>query len=131
MKKKLFIGCILLTIILAGCGKEEKSSEENVVNTDDNSYDIAIVDVYYVTGRGTVVTGIVENGNISVGDEIQISGETEEIIYTTVEGLGVDRELVEEASEGMNVEILLGEEVNKEDLSRGQVITPRKTNDTK
>lgn len=133
MKKGKIIIIFLLTFLLWGCGKEERKmgigkmeSESSV--SEEEHFICAIEDIFSLTDRnGTVVVGTVAQGTLHVGDEIQISGINEEVINTTVEGLEIYKSFVDEVSEGMNVGILLGEEVTRDNISKGQVITTKDT----
>ena len=79
-----------------------------------------IEDVFTITGRGTVVTGKVEQGVIHTGDEIEIVGlrETQRTICTGVE---MFRKLLDEGQAGDNIGALL-RGTDKEDVERGQVL---------
>ncbi len=79
-----------------------------------------IEDVFSITGRGTVVTGRVEQGMLDVGDEVEIVG-LRELQKTTVTGVEMFRKLLDEAQAGDNVGLLL-RGIGKEDVERGQVI---------
>lgn len=103
------------------------SNEANSAESDELHFIFEIEDVFSITDRGTVVTGMVGQGNLCVGDEIQISGVNNEVIYTTVEGLETLDGLVDEVTKGMNVGILLGEEVSKDSISPGQVVSIKDT----
>jgi elongation factor Tu len=79
-----------------------------------------IEDVFTITGRGTVVTGKVEQGVVRTGDEIEIVGlrETQRTICTGVE---MFRKLLDEGRAGDNIGALL-RGTDKEDVERGQVL---------
>ena len=79
-----------------------------------------VEDVFSITGRGTVVTGRVEQGMLNVGDEVEIVG-LRELQKTVVTGVEMFRKLLDEAQAGDNVGLLL-RGVGKEDVERGQVI---------
>ena len=81
---------------------------------------LPIEDVFSITGRGTVVTGRVEQGMLNVGDEVEIVG-LRELQKTVVTGVEMFRKLLDEAQAGDNVGLLL-RGVGKEDVERGQVI---------
>jgi elongation factor Tu len=80
-----------------------------------------IEDVFSISGRGTVVTGRIEQGEVKVGEEIEIVGirETEK---TTVTGVEMFRKLLDSGQAGDNVGCLL-RGTKKEDVERGQVLT--------
>ena len=80
-----------------------------------------IEDVFSITGRGTVVTGRVERGQLTVGDTIDIIGMQEEKQSTTVTGIEMFRKLLDHAEAGDNAGILL-RGTKKEDVERGMVL---------
>jgi elongation factor Tu len=79
-----------------------------------------IEDVFSITGRGTVVTGRVEQGTLHVGDEVEIVG-LRDVQKTVVTGVEMFRKLLDEAQAGDNVGLLL-RGIGKDDVERGQVI---------
>ena len=86
----------------------------------DKPFLMPIEDVFSITGRGTVVTGRVEQGQLDVGTEVEIVG-IRETQKTTVTGVEMFRKLLDEARAGDNVGLLL-RGTGKEDVERGQVI---------
>ena len=79
-----------------------------------------IEDVFTITGRGTVVTGRVEQGLLKTGEEVEIVGITP-TTKTVVTGIEMFRKLLDEAQAGDNAGILL-RGTKKEDVQRGQVL---------
>jgi elongation factor Tu len=79
-----------------------------------------IEDVFSITGRGTVVTGRVEQGQLDVGTEVEIVG-IRDTQKTTVTGVEMFRKLLDEARAGDNVGLLL-RGTGKDEVERGQVI---------
>jgi elongation factor Tu len=79
-----------------------------------------IEDVFSITGRGTVVTGRVEQGMLETGAKVAIVG-IRDVQETTVTGVEMFRKLLDEARAGDNVGLLL-RGIGKEDVERGQVI---------
>ena len=79
-----------------------------------------IEDVFSISGRGTVVTGRIERGQVKVGEEIEIVGfkPTEKKVVTGVE---MFRKLLDAGVAGDNVGVLL-RGVEKADVERGQVL---------
>ena len=79
-----------------------------------------IEDVFTITGRGTVVTGRVEQGRVHTGDEIEIVGlrDTQKTVCTGVE---MFRKLLDEGRAGDNIGALL-RGTKKEEVERGQVL---------
>jgi elongation factor Tu len=86
----------------------------------DKPFLMPIEDVFSITGRGTVVTGRVEQGVLKVGSEVEIVG-IRDTTKTTVTGVEMFRKLLDEARAGDNVGLLL-RGIGKEDVERGQVI---------
>ena len=86
----------------------------------EKPFSMPIEDVFSITGRGTVVTGRVEQGVLRVGDPVEIIG-LRELQTTTVTGVEMFRKLLDEAMAGDNVGLLL-RGIGKEDVERGQVI---------
>jgi elongation factor Tu len=80
-----------------------------------------IEDVFTITGRGTVVTGRVEQGELKLGEEIEIVGIQEKTQKTVVTGIEMFRKMLDEAQAGDNAGILL-RGTKKEDVQRGQVL---------
>jgi elongation factor Tu len=86
----------------------------------DQPFLMPIEDVFSISGRGTVVTGRVERGIITVGDEIQIIG-IKETATTTCTGVEMFRKLLDEGRAGENVGVLL-RGTKREEVERGQVL---------
>ena len=86
----------------------------------DKPFLMPIEDVFTITGRGTVVTGKVEQGVIHTGDEIEIIG-LKPTQKTTCTGVEMFRKLLDEGQAGDNIGALL-RGVDKEDVQRGQVL---------
>ena len=80
-----------------------------------------IEDVFTITGRGTVVTGRVEQGVLKLGEEIEIVGIQEKTDKTVVTGIEMFRKMLDEARAGDNAGILL-RGTKKDDVQRGQVL---------
>ena len=79
-----------------------------------------IEDVFTITGRGTVVTGKVEQGVINTGDEVEIIG-IRPTQKTTCTGVEMFRKLLDQGQAGDNIGALL-RGTKKEDVERGQVL---------
>ncbi len=80
-----------------------------------------IEDVFTITGRGTVVTGRVEQGILKLGEEIEIVGIETKTSKTVVTGIEMFRKMLDEAQAGDNAGILL-RGTKKDDVQRGQVL---------
>src|SRR5918912_2385221 len=86
----------------------------------DKPFLMPIEDVFSITGRGTVVTGRVEQGIIKVGEEVEIVG-LRPTTKTVCTGVEMFRKLLDEGQAGDNVGCLL-RGTKKEDVERGQVL---------
>jgi len=97
----------------------------------DKPFLMPIEDVFTITGRGTVVTGKVEQGIVRTGDEVEIVG-IKPTSKTTCTGVEMFRKLLDEGRAGDNIGALL-RGTKKEEVERGQVlckpgsITPHST----
>ena len=87
----------------------------------DKPFLMPIEDVFSISGRGTVVTGRVERGKLTVGEEVEIVGLREESIKTVATGIEMFRKVLDEALPGDNVGILL-RGVGKDEVERGMVV---------
>ena len=79
-----------------------------------------IEDVFTITGRGTVVTGRVERGQVKVGDEVEIVG-IHDTRKTVVTGVEMFRKLLDYAEAGDNIGALL-RGIQRTEVERGQVL---------
>ncbi|MCQ2352084.1 MAG: elongation factor Tu [Victivallaceae bacterium] len=79
-----------------------------------------IEDVFSIEGRGTVVTGRVERGQVKIGDEVEIIG-IKPTTKTTITGVEMFRKLLDFGQAGDNIGCLL-RGTKKEDVVRGQVL---------
>jgi len=86
----------------------------------EGAFLMPIEDVFSISGRGTVVTGRIERGVISVGEEIEIVG-IKETTKTTCTGVEMFRKLLDRGEAGDNVGILL-RGTKREEVERGQVL---------
>jgi elongation factor Tu len=87
----------------------------------DKPFLMPIEDVFTITGRGTVVTGRVEQGKIKSGDEIEMVGIHPQIEKTVVTGLEMFNKTLDDAQAGDNAGALL-RGIKREDVERGQVL---------
>ena len=86
----------------------------------DKPFLMPIEDVFTITGRGTVVTGKVEQGKVHTGDDIEIVG-LRDTQKTTCTGVEMFRKLLDEGQAGDNIGALL-RGTKKEEVERGQVL---------
>ena len=87
----------------------------------DQPFLMPIEDVFSISGRGTVVTGRVERGIITVGEEIEIVG-INDTTTTTCTGVEMFRKLLDEGRAGENVGVLL-RGTKRDEVERGQVLS--------
>jgi elongation factor Tu len=87
----------------------------------DKPFLMPIEDVFTITGRGTVVTGRIEQGKIEVGAEIEIVGIHEKTEKTVVTGLEMFQKSLDFAQAGDNAGALL-RGIKREEIERGQVL---------
>ena len=86
----------------------------------DKPFLMPIEDVFSISGRGTVVTGRVEQGVIKVGEEVEIVG-LRPTQKTTVTGVEMFRKLLDQGEAGDNIGVLL-RGTKREEVERGQVL---------
>jgi elongation factor Tu len=86
----------------------------------DQPFLMPIEDVFSISGRGTVVTGRVERGVLTVGEEVEIVG-IKETIKTVCTGLEMFRKLLDDAQAGDNVGVLI-RGIKRDEVERGQVV---------
>ena len=86
----------------------------------DKPFLMPVEDVFSISGRGTVVTGRIEQGQVKVGEEIEILG-IREAQKTTCTGVEMFRKLLDSGEAGDNVGVLL-RGTKREEVERGQVL---------
>lgn len=86
----------------------------------DKPFLMAVEDVFSIKGRGTVVTGRIDQGVIKVGEEVEVIG-IRDTQKTTVTGVEMFRKLLDQGQAGDNVGVLL-RGMGKDDVERGQVL---------
>ena len=100
-----------------------KAVDEHIPQPDrpkDKPFLMPVEDVFSISGRGTVVTGRIEQGVIKVGEEIEILG-IREAQKTTCTGVEMFRKLLDSGEAGDNVGVLL-RGTKREEVERGQVL---------
>ena len=120
--------------LAAGEGRDEeigkKSIEELMAKVDeyipaptrelDKPFLMPVEDVFSISGRGTVVTGRVEQGIVKPGEEIEIIG-LKDTVKTVCTGVEMFRKLLDSGEAGDNIGALL-RGTKKEEVERGQVL---------
>lgn len=133
------IVCILVFVFFKFIKDDKKSinnnssistnTNNNVITNSNNtskldkngSFLMAIEDAFYITGRGTIVTGQIERGTINLNDTIQIIGLKDEIKTAIVTSIEMDKKLLNTAEAGDNVGLLL-KDIDKNEVKKGQVL---------
>jgi elongation factor Tu len=92
----------------------------NPARPKDKPFLMPIEDVFTITGRGTVVTGRIEQGIIKVQEEVEIVG-IRETVKKVVTGVEMFKKLLDQGEAGDNAGILL-RGVDRKDVERGQVL---------
>jgi elongation factor Tu len=87
----------------------------------DKPFLMPIEDIFSITGRGTVVTGRVERGKVTLQENVEIIGIKPQTQKTVVTGIEMFRKLLDEGQAGDNIGLLL-RGITKEDVERGQVV---------
>ena len=93
---------------------------ETPARDTDKPFLMPIEDVFTITGRGTVVTGRVERGQLKLNDEVEIVG-IKETKKTVVTGIEMFRKQLDYAEAGDNAGVLL-RGISREEVERGQVL---------
>jgi len=87
----------------------------------DKPFLMSIEDTFSIAGRGTVATGLVEQGQVNIGDDLEIYGFGKSTTKTTCTGVETFRKKLDYGMAGDNVGVLL-RGLKREDIRRGQVI---------
>jgi len=86
----------------------------------DKPFLMPVEDVFSISGRGTVVTGRIERGEVKVSEKVEIVG-IRETVTTVCTGVEMFRKLLDSGQAGDNVGLLL-RGTKREDVERGQVV---------
>jgi len=115
---------------LSGDAGAEKAIQELMAQVDsyipmpkraiEKDFLMPIEDIFSISGRGTVVTGRVEQGKVKVGEEVEIVG-IRPTVKKIVTGVEMFKKLLDEGQAGDNVGLLL-RGTERKDVERGQVI---------
>lgn len=107
------------------CIKELMDAVDSYIPTPERPVDqpflMPIEDVMTISGRGTVVTGRVERGQLKLQDTVEIVGLSKEKKQTVVTGVEMFRKTLDEAEAGDNIGVLL-RGVQRTEVERGQVL---------
>ena len=107
------------------CIWELMDAVDSYIPTPDRKADLPFImpieDVMTISGRGTVVTGRVERGQLKTGEEVEIVGLSEEKRKTVVTGIEMFRKTLDYAEAGDNIGALL-RGIQRTEVERGQVL---------
>ncbi len=123
-----------LKALECGCGKEECNNCKPILELMDavdkfvpepvrdieKPFLMPVEDVFSISGRGTVVTGRVERGQVKVGDEVEIIG-IRPTVKTICTGVEMFRKTLDHGQAGDNLGLLL-RGTKRDDVERGQVV---------
>ncbi|AWH92687.1 elongation factor Tu [Dietzia lutea] len=87
----------------------------------DKPFLMPVEDVFTITGRGTVVTGRIERGQINVNEDVELIGIKDKATKTTITGIEMFRKLLDYGEAGDNVGLLV-RGLKREEVERGQVV---------
>ena len=87
----------------------------------DKPFMMSVEDVFSIKGRGTVVTGRVDRGQVKTGESVDIVGLREKSVSTVVTGVEMFHKMLDEGQAGDNVGLLL-RGIDREDVERGMVV---------
>ena len=108
------------------CIKELMDAVDAWIPTPDRKEDMPFLmpveDVFTISGRGTVATGRVERGKLTLNEKVEIVGLSDEKRETTVTGIEMFHKLLDYAEAGDNIGALL-RGVAKTEIERGQVLS--------
>ena len=92
----------------------------------DRPFMMSIEDVFGIKGRGTVVTGRIDRGKVTVGDTVDIVGLRDDVRSTVVTGVEMFRKTLDEGLAGDNVGCLL-RGIDRDEVERGMVLAAPKS----
>lgn len=87
-----------------------------------DGFRLVVQDTFSITGRGTVVTGVVDAGSVSVGDWVFLNKKDGRVLRMKVGGIESFRKMLPSAGPGMKVGLLL-RDVTKYEVQPGEVLT--------
>ena len=116
---KILVSCLLACMTLLP-GIDASSAEQSGV------FRMQVKDVFQISGRGLLVTGRIDAGSVSVGDEmvlVQKTGGEREVTVTGIESFG-NKQPDEMATRGDDVGLLL-DGISKKEISKGDPLQSR------
>jgi elongation factor Tu len=86
----------------------------------EDGFSMKIMDVFTITGRGTVLTGQVASGSLTVGEQVCVPLQDGETAARNVDGIEMFRKMLERAEKGQMVGILV--QVDKKQVEKGALL---------
>jgi len=111
---------------IVNSSKDEEIGIHKIENDSDKPFIMPIEDVFFIQGRGTVVTGKVKQGIIKLHDEVEIIG-IRSAKKTVITGIEMFNKILDKAQAGDNIGVLLYG-IDKNEIERGQVLTKQECN---
>ena len=97
---------------------KDETQNNQTSNTTDGSFHFIVEDVFTIMGRGTVVTGKVDSGEVKIGDTVIINGNTN----TEILGIEMFRKTLDYAQAGDNCGLFL-KGISRDEVHKGDVLT--------
>jgi len=123
---------IVLGLILFGRKKSEVVIEQQPLSEEErlrinkaNDFNMIVEDIFTIMGKGTVVTGKIDSGLISINEEADLYGNNGLKRKVTVLGIEMFRKTLDYAQADDNVGLLLGD-ISKNEIERGDTLTLRR-----
>ena len=120
--------CLLLSLPLLACSSEDTdpvdadpAAAAKAEAPTDGEFRMTVMDAFKITGRAMVVTGRVEAGTVRVGQSVCLSRQSGESNPVVVEGIEQFRKMLDSATAGEQVGLLLSD-IEKDDVAQRDVI---------
>ena len=105
-----------------GTYRRDRSRDEELYGFGaEKNFRVTVEDVFSITGRGTVITGRVESGSVTVGDIVRLRRRDGSAREVAVTGIEMFRKMLNTAKQGDNVGLLL-RDVERNGVGRGDVL---------
>ncbi len=99
---------------------ENQAFEQNQNTQTSGEFSMIVEDIFTITGRGTVITGRIDSGTISIGEKVLINS----VFEAEVTGIEMFRKTLDYAAAGDNVGLLLNG-INRNDICQGALVTKK------
>lgn len=99
----------------------EESKPKEETKNEEEPFLIFVEDIFEITGRGTVITGIIQSGSVKLNDKVFLRSQNGIVKTAFVRGIEMDRKLHETACKGDSIGLLLGD-IRRNDIRKGDMI---------